>query len=275
LRSDTAPDLFDWYWDSPEYVNAWRLSFENQAHRGQLLAAAVRRLPSGYGTVDFLQEPRDRRFVLLLTHDLEDVGARLNSVRIVRDLVETEALRFVGVEGSVGPFDTARYRDAGRVFGAAHSQTIEVLFNQFLLSPLEAVAVTSSRPVELWGIDDEALYLRAAEQHGARLSGGSGYWETIRRRAPKLFENFCAKAAELGHEVVGADLTQYNYLVGHDWLAERGIGHAGINAASSGDAQRGRIESAFEREPYDENEAALWRMILGWKRPRGWRPRGA
>jgi hypothetical protein len=248
------------FWE-PQWAHAWNLYLEDGMDT-QMLCDVLRALPAERGSVSGDGRPTDP-FVVLFTHDLDNEGARENEAWILAILAERRLITFFGSEGASGPFALDPYRnysDRGVTRGIA-----EYFIRSFNISPLEAVGITCKDPIFLWGIEDMATYEQAIEQY---RSNHPDYWKTISRRAPMMFENLMAKMEEMSVSVGGVWVSDYNFTVGERWLTEHGIGHLGIRSKSTGATRYGRNDKALRGEPYDENEAKMFELFGGYKRPR-------
>lgn len=259
------------YWTGYDYLNAWRICLEDEVIRRPLLTQLLSHIPSSLGSVEFAVELAGEFFVVLFTHDFENVGGCINEAEVLLRLAETRLITLFGTEGAAGAFNFEPYRSfpdrsvSRRVSGN--------MLKDFKFAPIEYAAIVSTDPVLVWGIEDRELYLRAVDEYGRPAS--SEYWAMITRRAPVLFENLIAKMHDEGEKIAAICLTSHNFSVGSQWMRERGISHIGIRATNSGATRFGRVDSALRGEPYDEQEAAEWEFFSGWKRPRGARYRGS
>lgn len=220
--------LAESFWTRPELVNAWRLCFEDDAHRIPLLMRVVRHLPTERGRLEFLDETTDGRFVLLITHDITNVRSWENQAWILSVLVETRAVTAIAVEGSIGPFDFTKFRLPDR----QRTRQVAVQFlRECRMGATPFVGITTSESVAAYGIDDPELYKAASTNV---LAKNTVYYDAIRRRAPRLLENMLSGMAERKLSVVAVCLTDYNYDEFRWMLRERRIAHAGIRPRVDG-----------------------------------------
>jgi hypothetical protein len=263
-------ELLTSYWGRPEYGNAWRLCFEDEDTRRRLLVMVLRQLPTGIGTLNYLENHPGEPFVVLFTHNADNRTARVNEGNLLLTLAETRAVTFFGVEGSRGPFNLTPYRS----FPDARitREVTEHFLRTFAIQPIEFAGMCCTDPVFLWGVEDEELYLRALELY---RSGAPGFDDVVDQRLPVLLTNLLGKMAEQGADIGGLCVTEYNFDAGHRWLSQRHIPHAGVTSLSRGGSDWGRLDAALRNEPYDEQEAREWEIFGNWKRPRGKRYRGA
>lgn len=217
------------FWTRPEAINAWRLCFEDDAHRISLLTQVLRHLPKERGVVEFVDEMPGDQFILLLTWDLTNNLSWQNQAWILSVLVETRAVTALAVESAFGPFDFTRFRafpDAGI------TRNVAVAFlQQSKIGAPSFVGITASESVVAFGIDDQELY-NIAEKHVLAKNGA--YLDAIQRRAPKMLENTLAEMAARNLSIVAVCMTDYNYDEFRRMLRDRKISHAGIRPRVGG-----------------------------------------
>jgi hypothetical protein len=243
----------------PEYWNAFRMALQQSASAKPLLLRALDALPRERGSLSFRHDVEgDERLIVLLTHDLDNPGARTNLSWILSVLAETRALTWYGSESGTGPYDTDRYR--GFSNAAAHAATSRSMLDDFLIDPLEYVAITSREPIFMWGIEDYDLYAQALQ---AYASDSASYWRIIERRPPVMLQNLLAKMDEQQVRVAGVWLTSYNFSAIHELLRAKNHSHAGVRAANRGPSDHGRIDRKLRHQTYDAEEAFKQDLLLG------------
>lgn len=217
------------FWTRPESINAWRLCFEDDAHRIPLLAQVLRHLPEERGRLEFLDEMPGSQFVLLLTWDLTNNLSWQNQAYILSVLVETRAVTALAVESAFGPFDFTRFR-AFPDAGITRNVAVEFLKQSRIGAP-SFVGITASESVVAFGIDDQVLY-DIAEKYV--LAKNTAYIDAIQRRAPIMLDNTLTEMAARNLSIVAVCMTDYNYDEFRRMLRDRKIAHAGIRPQVGG-----------------------------------------
>ena len=219
------------FWTRPEAINAWRLCFEDDAHRIRLLTRVLRHLPEERGRLEYLEEMPGDQFVLILTFDLTNNESWQNQAWILSVLAETRAVTALAVEASFSEFDFTSLRDIQDRDPRVMRDVAVSFLRHSKLGPPSFVGVTSSVPIEAFGIDDRVSYDIAYKNIRAR---NAAYFDAIRRRAPIMLQNMLTEMAKRKLSVVAACLTDYNYDEFRRMLSERKIAHACIRPRVGG-----------------------------------------
>lgn len=253
--------LLPLYWERPEYRHAWQLCFEKEPNRRPLLLRVLAHLPNRLGECEFIENRPSREFVLLVTYDEEDEGARLNAMYIFFTLVATRAVNFIGAEGAWGRVAVEWLR----VFPDRQillNQTASLL-SQFKISPHEAAAILvehETNPVVVWGIEDEKLYKAVLEKYQTR---SPDLQKMLDKRVPVLVRNLLSEQKKRGFDISVASLTMANYWGARKLLEEQGVAHAGIFSKPSGKAERGLLDKMLHGEVKDGFTEAIAKVIGG------------
>jgi len=266
-ESRLASSTFPSPWEARNW-HLWKLAFEHETSRIPLLVEMIRQVPNSLGEIEFWWPSEEkarsaRKFVLLMTHDFENEAARQNELETLIALFETRALSVVGVEGSAGELKgVAKWRsypDPESLMSVAMH-----LFRMYQLSPIEMAALCCKNEVLLWGIETPAVYLGALNEYRQGLPDRA---QTLDARVMEMSKNLLRKMEELECQAAGASVFGSNFWEVHRLLEERGIAHAGVAARLGPISRTGLLEKRLRNEPYDEEEARLWEMFGGWKRP--------
>jgi len=257
--------MIDSCWIDPKSISTiiWRMCFETDEEKIYLLEKALPLLPEELGEIKFSENFSSDKYIVLFTHDIENLGAIRNEANILSCLSECQSLTFYGIEGSTGAFIDKRYR--GLSDKDALIETSEFLLNKFIISPIEYTMLTCRAPLMCWGIEDESVYMDVVKKY--RANSGD-YWTAVQLRSPILFKNLLTKMEELKINIAGICLTDYNFNFGHKWLIDNKLTHIGISANSSGKSKVGLLDKKLRGEPYDEQEANFWELLGVWKRPK-------
>lgn len=228
IRQRPIDSLAPSFWTRPEAINAWRLCFEEDTHRIRLLMRVLRHLPNDRGRLEFIDETRGDRFILLLTWDLTNNLSWQNQAWILSVLVETRAVNAVAVENAFEAFDFTRLR----AFDVENTRKVAVEFlQQGKIAAPSFVGITASESVVMFGIDRRELY-EIAEKYV--LVRNAAYFDAIRRRAPILLQNTLTEMDKRNLSVIAVCLSEYNYDEFRWMLVGRKIAHAGIRPRVGG-----------------------------------------
>jgi hypothetical protein len=239
------------YWTQSEYTHMWQLCFEHEADKKPFLIRLLRHLPSSMGNVQFIEDFGSEQFVVLFTHDVENDGARENQVKLFTNLIETKGIEFFAVEGAVGDIDLAPFRG---LYQDVNEVVAKYFYESWMISPIEAVAMSTHHCITLWGMDDKELYLNALNEY---RSDGHRFWDIMAHRTGMIYENLAAKLAKMPVTVAGVCVNAYNFFEGLAWLHEKKISHAGIWATSFGHSHEGYHDKALRGKPITKTEAFL------------------
>ncbi len=230
-----SENIAGYFWEFPEYWNAWKLAFEEAATRRLLIMRILHTLPASWGSIKFVEDSGDDQFILLLTHNLDNDGARGNLFKTLVPLLETSALRFIGTEGATGRIDMHGFFQFPDQ--AAVKIVAEYMFRTRKIAPAIAAAFFSVTKADVWGIEDPDLYDRAKK---CLVENKAEYSSLIKQRLPTMFENLLLTMEERGEKIAGINVSEYNFFGGHSYLSERQISHVGIEALSVGKTDFGR-----------------------------------
>ncbi|HNK63400.1 MAG TPA: hypothetical protein PKL78_05345 [Anaerolineales bacterium] len=228
-----------WQWN---YIKGWKLSMETVGFRN-LLVKGLPFLPPEIGTLEFMNERDSRRFMMLVTYDEENEGARFNAQMIFTFFAEMNPVMFFGTEGSWFKAPTEWLRSFPDK--TARNSVLNRMLDQFKLSPIEGAALLSENAIEVWGIEEEALYKSALAAYQTRASN---YGDILNVRGNTLIENALRKMEEMNLSMGILSLTDYNFSRGHELLAGQGIAHAGIRTRFGGKHHRGYLDEALHKE---------------------------
>jgi hypothetical protein len=232
VDSKNLEELLPLFWRRPEYMNAWRMCFEQHSQRLSLLKRVLHHLPHDRGTVEFVDDYGGNQFVILLTSDLDNVASWENQAWILTVLIETGAIGGLGVEGAFTQFDFSRYQaapDPSRKLrvGLEFLRARKIMAHTF-------VGMIGVHTVDTFGIDDPPLYESILQIMGEHGPHGPEYWSKIKQRAPVMFSNLLRLMDEKTLAIVGVCQTDYNFDAFHGLLRERKISHAGIRSTMHG-----------------------------------------
>jgi hypothetical protein len=249
VNNKSLEELIPLFWQRLEYMNAWRMCFEDPFKRLFLLKRVLQHVPEERGAVEFFENYSGNRFLLLLTYNLNNVASYENAAWILTVLAETGAVTTLGVEGAFGPFDFAELRSFPD-FSITREVALKFLKTR-RMAPPSFIGITAVHPIQAFGIDDEALY-KAVEP--LVLTEGPKYWDAVERRVSLMLENTLRLMEEKNLSILGVFLTDYNFHRFHRLLRDRRIAHAGICPTDSGENLPDMWTKIFEEKKIPEEQ---------------------
>ena len=138
------------------------MSASTSARRDALMAA-LKVMQSKVGFVGPVVEGRDRRLVVILRDSpITNVSVIENTRIILSRLIDLRLIDLIGMEGAPkGELDTSLL---GSIPGQnIQTKTVDSLMSKGMLSAAEYVALNSTTPVHLYGLEDWPLYLQARD----------------------------------------------------------------------------------------------------------------
>jgi hypothetical protein len=244
MDTKSLEELVPLFWQRLEYMDAWRMCFERKPQQLFLLKHVLRYVPVERGTLEFMEDHGGKRFLLLLTSDLNNVGTWENQAWILSVLTETAAISGVAVEGAFDPFDFTRFRafpdlSITREIALAFLRKRDLAAHSF-------VGITAAHPVDTFGIDDLPLYQKVLP---LELERGPAYWDLIRQRMGVMLENTLRIMDQKQLSLVAVCFMDYNFEGFHRLLHDRRVSHAGIRPAAFGKNLDDLWKQVFATEP--------------------------